>query len=62
MTKSKSGLTATSAAVYLRKRRQIDTAFAEMASDSDYQNESLRISAEFAQSNWDAYEAGESET
>jgi metal-responsive CopG/Arc/MetJ family transcriptional regulator len=37
------------------KRAEIDTAFAEMTQDRDYQEESRRIVTEFADSDWEAF-------
>ena len=41
---------------YLRmyRRRQIDTAFAGMAKDADYQREATLIAEEFEHSDWEA--------
>jgi hypothetical protein len=36
---------------------EIDTAFAQMAQDQDYQRESVAIAQEFARSDWEAFEA-----
>ncbi len=47
--------------VKLLKRKQIDAAFAGMAEDTDYQNESRLISEEFSQSDWEAFENAERE-
>jgi hypothetical protein len=46
---------------YLRmyKRRQIDSMFAHMAEDVDYQKEASLLAEEFAQSDWEALQIGE---
>jgi hypothetical protein len=59
---SKPTVTGIAASVNLQKRSEIDAAFAKMAGDSGYQKESLMISDEFAQSGWEALEAGERES
>ncbi|OFW00710.1 MAG: hypothetical protein A3G20_02420 [Acidobacteria bacterium RIFCSPLOWO2_12_FULL_59_11] len=41
------------------KRRQIDLAFRAMAEDTDFQKEASLISAEFEESDWEAFETGE---
>jgi len=41
------------------KRRQIDTAFAGMAEDADYQKEASLLAEEFAYSDWEALRIGE---
>lgn len=41
------------------RRASIDAAFAEMADDSEYQAEALRLSAEFAVADWEAFRATE---
>ena len=43
------------------KRAEIDAAFARMANDAEYQSEALQIAEEFAQSDWEAWQIGESE-
>ncbi len=43
------------------KREEIDAAFSQMASDPDYQQESLEITEEFAASDWEALRATEGE-
>lgn len=42
-----------------KERAEIDAALAEMANDSDYQTEVLKIEAEFALAQWEALEIGE---
>lgn len=41
------------------KRAEIDAALAEMASQSEYQTEVLKMEAEFASSSWEALQLGE---
>jgi metal-responsive CopG/Arc/MetJ family transcriptional regulator len=41
------------------ERAAIDAAFAEMAHDLDYQEESRRLTAEFESSDWEAFQLGE---
>lgn len=43
------------------KRAEIDAAFARMGNDAEYQAEALQIAEEFAQSDWEAWQIGESE-
>ncbi|HLO48790.1 CopG family transcriptional regulator [Phormidium nigroviride] len=43
------------------KRAEIDAAFAGMANDTEYQAEALQITEEFAQSDWEAWQIGESD-
>jgi len=43
------------------KRTEIDAAFARMANDAEYQKEARQIVEEFAQSDWEAWQIGESE-
>jgi hypothetical protein len=45
--------------VRLVKRRQIDAKFAGMSEDTEYQKEAGRISGEFSQSDWEAFERAE---
>jgi hypothetical protein len=52
-------VTAIATYVKLLKRKRVDAAFAEMARDSAYQEESRQISEEFSQSDWDALEIAE---
>lgn len=52
-------VTAIAAYIRLLKRREIDAQFAAMAKDSDCQNRAKRVSEEFAQSDWDAFERAE---
>ncbi len=40
-------------------RAAIDAAFAEMAHDQAYQDEARRLTAEFASSDWEAFQVGE---
>lgn len=61
MPRAESKTTAIAASVNLEKRKRIDAAFAEMARDSAYQKETLLISNQFAQSDWDAFEVAERE-
>jgi hypothetical protein len=60
---SLNGLFVTAISAYLKflKRRQIDSQFAAMASDAEYQKESKLISEQFSQSDWDAFELAEKE-
>lgn len=44
-----------------QKRAEIDRALAEMASDPEYQAEVLRIEAEFADAQWQAFQLAESQ-
>lgn len=44
-----------------QKRAEIDAAFAKMADDEEDQAESLAIAREFAKSDWEAFQIGESE-
>jgi metal-responsive CopG/Arc/MetJ family transcriptional regulator len=44
-----------------QKRAEIDAAFTKMADDEEYQAESLAIEREFAKSDWEAFQIGESE-
>jgi hypothetical protein len=55
-------VTAIRAYVRLIKRRQIDEQFAGMSQDAEYQREAGRISEEFNQSDWEAFERAEEET
>ncbi|KYC42991.1 hypothetical protein WA1_12870 [Scytonema hofmannii PCC 7110] len=43
-----------------QKRAEIDAAFAKMADDDEYHTESLAIACEFAKSDWEAFQIGES--
>ena len=43
------------------KRAEIDTAFADMANDTEYQAEALQIEAEFFLASWEALQLGESQ-
>lgn len=43
------------------KRAEIDASFAGMANDAEYQAEAMQIAEEFAQSDWEAWQIGESE-
>ncbi len=43
------------------KRAEIDASFAKMANDAEYQAEALQIAEEFAISDWEAWQMGESE-
>lgn len=52
-------VTAIKAYVRMLKRRQIDAAFSTMAKDPDYQKEALKISEEFAESDWEAFQLSE---
>jgi hypothetical protein len=45
----------------LLKRRQIDTAFAAMAEDADYQKEARLLAEEFEASDWEALRLSEEE-
>lgn len=45
--------------VRLIKRRQIDATFAGMSEDKEYQKVAGRISEEFSQSDWEAFERAE---
>jgi len=45
--------------VKLIQRKQIDAKFAGMSDDAAYQNEAGRISEEFSQSDWEAFERAE---
>ena len=36
---------------------EIDAAFAQMAHDTDYQRNSVRLASEFAKSDWEAFES-----
>ncbi|HLF05166.1 MAG TPA: YlcI/YnfO family protein [Dehalococcoidia bacterium] len=44
------------------ERAAIDQAFAGMADDKAYQEESLKIAEEFAISDWEAFQLGERQT
>jgi metal-responsive CopG/Arc/MetJ family transcriptional regulator len=44
------------------KRAEIDTAFAGMADDTEYQAESLAIASEFALAEWEAFQLSESQS
>ena len=44
-----------------QKRAEIDAEFAEMANDTEYQLEAEIINQEFAQSDWEALQLGESQ-
>ncbi|GAA6616311.1 ribbon-helix-helix domain-containing protein [Scytonema sp. NUACC26] len=44
-----------------QKRAEIDAAFAKMADDDEYQAESLAIARDFAKSDWEAFQIGESQ-
>jgi metal-responsive CopG/Arc/MetJ family transcriptional regulator len=46
----------------LQKRAEIDASFAQMANDAEYQAEVEIINQEFAQSDWEALQLGESQT
>ncbi len=48
--------------VKLIKRRQIDAKFAGMSEDAEYQKEAGRISEEFSQSDWEAFERAARDT
>jgi hypothetical protein len=37
---------------------EIDAAFAQMASDSDYQREAIALSSDFEKSDWEAFQTG----
>jgi hypothetical protein len=43
----------------LLKRKQIDSEFAAMSKDADYQTEARLISEEFSQSDWEALESAQ---
>jgi len=43
------------------KRGEIDAELAEMAKDAEYQAEVLKLSAEFANASWKAWQIGEAE-
>lgn len=45
--------------VHLIKRRRIDAQFAGMSADAQYQKEAARISEEFSQSDWEAFDRAE---
>ncbi|NJL60575.1 MAG: ribbon-helix-helix protein, CopG family [Methylacidiphilales bacterium] len=45
----------------VQKRAEIDAAFAEMGNDAEYQAEVEIINQEFAQSDWEALQLGESQ-
>jgi hypothetical protein len=47
-------VTAIQAYVLLHERRQIDAAFALMGEDADYRKETMLLSEEFEQSDWDS--------
>jgi len=49
---------ATSRKEKLRGRVRIDAAFAEMATDIEYQKEALQMAEEFSRSDWEAFELG----
>ena len=40
-------------------RSEIDAAFGQMAEDRDFQDEARKLSAEFADSDWEAFQQGE---
>lgn len=44
-----------------QKRAEIDAAFAAMVDDVEYQAEALKISAEFAMADWEAFQIGGSQ-
>lgn len=44
-----------------QKRAEIDAALAEMASDPEYQAEVLKLEAEFAVAQWEAFQLAESQ-
>lgn len=46
----------------LLKRRQIDSQFAAMSEDADYQRDANLISEEFSPSDWEAFELAERES
>jgi hypothetical protein len=48
--------------VKLIQRKQIDAKFAGMSEDAAYQNEAGRISEEFSQSDWEAFERAEKDS
>jgi hypothetical protein len=48
--------------VKLIQRRQIDAKFAGMSEDAEYQKEAGRISEEFIQSDWEAFERAEKDS
>jgi hypothetical protein len=52
-------VTAISAYLKMYRRKQIDSAFAGMAEDKDYQRESKLLLAEFEHSDWEALRLGE---
>jgi len=45
----------------MRKRRQIDAAFAGMAEDADYQKEATLLAEEFEHSDWEAFRIEEAD-
>ncbi len=45
--------------VRLIQRKQIDAKFAGMSEDAEYRKEAVRISEEFNQSDWEAFERAE---
>jgi len=55
-------VSAISAYVKLLKRKREDLAYSRMAQDVNYQKEAMLISEEFANSDWEAFEAVERET
>ncbi len=61
MARSRSALLAKALAreVAELERKMIDEAFAEMASDEEYQQEASAIAAEFSSADWEALQAAE---
>ena len=55
-------VTAIAAYLKMHKRRQIDAAFAGMATDTAYQKQSALLAQEFEQSDWEALQLGGGET
>lgn len=41
------------------KRSEIDSQFAQMAEDQDFQEDARKLSGEFADSDWEAFQRGE---
>jgi hypothetical protein len=52
---------AISAYVKLLERKEIDSRFAKMADDTEFQKEAKLIGEEFAQSDWESFELAERE-
>lgn len=52
-------VTAMAAYVKMRKRRQIDAAFAGMADDPAYRKEALRLAEDFEATDWEALRVNE---